>query len=281
MITPIKTLSGKSSTHDTVITLFQEIPSQPVSKPSKSKTNLNAIKTLSKLACQEVSPFKSNKNLISPSFKADENLYQNEAAIKTHETMEFIISAMKGIASKTNEPLPSWAGIQALLSSAKVPLMQVGFLPFLPYPVTEYSTAFTAMLNFVKVLKKLKQKSLPVFADEGGFRIMLDIYLKCPEKFSDLVPMLKGFHIAKCVHRCIGKYTKDTGLEDALVETGVFGPKVIESFIAETDYVRSMRGIQILSTAIQMVKWKAFWTMHDRTEFIQVTSNLLNLIEAL
>ena len=42
-----------------------------------------------------------------------------------------------------------------------------------------------------------------------------------------------------------------------------------------------MRGIQILSTAIQMVKWKAFWVMHDRTEFTQVTDNLLNLREAL
>ena len=56
------------------------------------------------------------------------------------------------------------------------------------------STVFTAMLNFVKVLKQLKQKSLPVFADEGVFRIMLDIYLKCPDTFSDLVPMLGGFH---------------------------------------------------------------------------------------
>ena len=93
--------------------------------------------------------------------------------------------------------------------------------------------------------------------------------------------MLGGFHLAKCVHRCIGKYIKDTGLEDALVETGVFGPKVIESFITGTDYVRSMHGIHILSTAIQMVKWKAFWTMHDRTEFTQVTNNLLILSEAL
>ena len=41
--------------------------------------------------------------------------------------------------------------------------------------------------------------------------------------------------MAQCVHRCIGMYIKDTGLEDALVETGAFGPKVIKSFIAGTD----------------------------------------------
>ena len=62
--------------------------------------------------------------------------------------------------------------------------------------------------------------------------------------------MLRGFHVAKYVHRCIRKYIKDTGLEDALVETGIFCPKVIKSFIAGTDYVQSMRSIQILSTAI-------------------------------
>ena len=56
--------------------------------------------------------------------------------------------------------------------------------------------------------------------------------------------------MAKYVHRCIRKYIKDTGLEDALVETGNFCPKVIKSFIAGTDYVQSMRSIQILSTAI-------------------------------
>ena len=34
----------------------------------------------------------------------------------------------------------------------------------------------------------------------------------------------------------------------------------------------------------QLFKWfngKLFWTMHDRTEFTQVTDNLLNLSEAL
>ena len=42
------------------------------------------------------------------------------------------------------------------------------------------------------------------------------------------MPMLGGFHITKCVQRCISKYIKGTGKEDALTETGVFGVKVIE-----------------------------------------------------
>ena len=50
-----------------------------------------------------------------------------------------------------NDIIPPWIGIQALISSAKVPEMHVSVLPFIPKPVTEYSTIYTSMLNFVKV----------------------------------------------------------------------------------------------------------------------------------
>ena len=77
------------------------------------------------------------------------------------------------------------------------------------------------MQNYVKLLSQLKQKSLPIFCDEGVFRLVHKIYSKRPEDFKDLVLMLGGFHTAKRVQRCIGKYIKGAGLEDALVETSV------------------------------------------------------------
>ena len=51
--------------------------------------------------------------------------------------------------------MPSWTGIRALILSAKVPKVHVGFLLFIPKPVTEYSTIYTSMLNFVKMLNPL------------------------------------------------------------------------------------------------------------------------------
>ena len=56
--------------------------------------------------------------------------------------------------------------------------MQVGFLPFIPNPVTEHATVYTAKLNFLKVAKQLNQEALPFFGDEGVFIIVLDIYLQ-------------------------------------------------------------------------------------------------------
>ena len=119
----------------------------------------------------------------------------------------------------------------------------------------------------MKLLNQLKQKSLPIYCHEDDFRLVLRIYLKRQEEFKNLVLMLGGFHTAKCVQRCIGKNIKGTGLEDALVEIGVFGFKVMESILAATNYVQSLTGILILSDAIELVKWNAFWKIHDANDF--------------
>ena len=85
--------------------------------------------------------------------------------------------------------------------------MHVAFLLFLSHAVTEVATVYTAMQNYVKLLTPLKQKSLPIFSDEVVSRLVLNIYLKRPEEFNNLVPMLGGFH--RCVQRCIGNISKE------------------------------------------------------------------------
>ena len=41
----------------------------------------------------------------------------------------------------------------------------------------------------------------------------------------------------------------------------------MESILAATSYEWSLRGIQILSGEIELVKWNAFWKVHDRNDF--------------
>ena len=68
------------------------------------------------------------------------------------------------------------------------------------------------MKNFNIVLKQLEQDTSVVFCNEGVFRIVLNIYLKKQDKFSNLIPMLGVFHMAKCVLRCIDKFIKGADL---------------------------------------------------------------------
>ena len=41
----------------------------------------------------------------------------------------------------------------------------------------------------------------------------------------------------------------------------------MESILVATNYVRSLRGIQILSGAIELVKWNTFLKVHDTNDF--------------
>ena len=58
----------------------------------------------------------------------------------------FVISSMQSNEKRleSDEVIPSWAGTKALLSRSNVPLMQVAFLPLIPFPVTEHSTGAVA-----------------------------------------------------------------------------------------------------------------------------------------
>ena len=72
----------------------------------------------------------------------------------------------------------------------------------------------------------------------------LDIFFNNLDGFKDLLPMLGGFHMVKAALHAIGKYVKGSGLDDILKYTNVYGPKALESVIAETHYARSFRGFQ-------------------------------------
>ena len=216
---------------------------------------------------------KSSANL-PPNFSVDEDLYQNEELQKDHHNKEFILSLIKTGLTKEQESIPSssWAGCRALISSTNVPIMHTGFLAHLPYPVTEYSTVFTALHNFFKILSQLNQTALPIFCDEGVFPIVFDIVLSNPKEFDKLIPMLGSFHAAKVVEHCIGKCLRGSRVEDALVETGVFGLKAVESLMNGSHYIRSLRGMIILADALNTLKWEAFWNTNDRTDFGDILS---------
>ena len=109
------------------------------------------------------------------------------------------------------------------------------------------------MKKFVALAEHLDQNAIPVFCDEGVFRLVLNIFLKKQSEFKCLNPMLGRFHMAKCVLHCIGKYLNGCELEDELVEINIFGIKVLESVISASHYTSALRGIKILQCGIEVV----------------------------
>ena len=67
--------------------------------------------------------------------------------------------------------------------------------------------------------------------------------------------------------RSAGKYIRDSGFEDALIETKTFAVQVVESVFDGIHYIRSLRGLLIFCKAIHSLQWKAFWLRYPKVKF--------------
>ena len=198
--------------------------------------------------------------------------------------MNFVLSAVHSDRNLNDADalIPTWAGCRSLLSDKTLLIWHVGFLPYLPYLVTKYDTVFTALCNLANVANQLQQHCLPVFCDEGIYCIITEIFLKQPEYFRNLVPMMGGFHMAKVVKHCVGKYLRGSEMEDAFVEIESFGLKVAQSLMEQSHYVRAFRDLFIGAEAVESMRWDGFWNVHngeectiDQSAFREVSSLLM------
>ena len=156
-----------------------------------------------------------------------------------------------------------------MITSHDVPLMHIGFLPVIPSPVTEYAAVRKALQNFQSCRKQLNQDTLAVVSDEGVHHTVVDIITNEQETFKDIFPMLGMSHFAKVLLRCAGRYISGSGLDDALIKCGVFGPKTLSPVISGGHYVRSFKGMLIVLEVTASLKWSAFWAAND-TENLSV-----------
>ena len=72
-----------------------------------------------------------------------------ESAILEADKREFLISFIRcGLPKNhdTSAALPTWGGTHAVISTATLPLMRVGFMPVIPSPVTDYATIHKALV---------------------------------------------------------------------------------------------------------------------------------------
>ena len=256
-------LSGMGGSHDTVAVLFQDDGGSDTCKPRRSETDVkHGSRTFTmELKCQSLKDFyKPAKKpdlpegyTVSPSLSVNQELLND---VRTKE-IAWLLSRMDLCETDPlclntcpqNQLMPIWSVTNSVLSVEDIPLKRVGFLPVLPYPVTEYHSVYTAMKNFQSLLECLDQSVIPVTCDEGVYRIARDIQLIRPNEFENIVLCLGSFHMAKVALGCIGKYIKGSGAESILIESGVFGTNVVESVLSGTNYVRSLKGLQLLKEA--------------------------------
>lgn len=265
-------LSGAESSHITMQVLYQEAISPPISKPKVSDMNLkrSSLHLPDKLPCQVVlhHPKPPVKPTLPSTFRlAEETGVTSELNYSTTlckaDKREFLISFLRnGLkCDSASDTMPTWGGCHALLSTATVPLMRVGFMPVIPSPVTDYATVRKSLQNYQSVRRQLNpsQSLMPVACDEGVYHTVADIMMAEPQEFSDIHGMMGMFHWVKILLKCAGRYLKGSGIDDGLIETQVFGKVTLNSVLEGNHYVRSFHGLMMVSDTLNSLAWEAFW----------------------
>ena len=267
------TLSGIGGSHDTVTVLFQDDGGQQERKPRISATNVKHGPRVfdTELQCQKLRTFHkpSHKTNIPQNYLVSASLIDQHDLLKEYRKLDIAwilgrvdlseIGSETAFVKPKKQYMPIWSAANAILCVDKVPLKRIGFLPVLPYPVTQYDTVYSSLKNLKGILKYLDQPSLSVTCDEGVYHIAREIQLIRPDEFSNIVLCLGSFHMAKIALGCIGKYLKGSGAENILIESGTFGVNVVVSVLNGRHYTRSLKGLQLLKEALIRLQWAEFF----------------------
>ena len=99
-----------------------------------------------------------------------------------------------GDISEFNEEqhIPSWSAYNAAFVKDDRKKQKVGYPPVIPYPITDYSTVYTALCYFVDILKQLKQDYLIITCDYGVHNLSRHIIFENPEKFKSIYFVLEA-----------------------------------------------------------------------------------------
>ena len=270
------TLSGLGGTHDTVAVIFQDYDANFV----RNKANVSSVISdtmrfrsfTTKLKCQELQNFQGLSKIINlPSNYSINDINNIKLIPEIYETdlqknnfvwfllrMAISEEERKFSTQNINQSIPSWSSFNSAVSIDDRPKQIVGYLPVLPFPVTDASTVYTCLKNFNDLLSQLQQNYLAVACDEGVYKIARHIIFENEREFDNIILFLGDFHIIKILLSCIGKYLKHSGIESIFIETELFGVCVTDQVLSGTNYARSVKGFNFLAEALRRLQIMEF-----------------------
>ena len=275
-------LSGIGGTHDTVMVLFQEDSNVKRQKPKRSESNITHgnRKFEEDLPCQQLKEFHKpiKRPKLSESYVIPDELYNVSPEEYTTQVLKDIAWTLSRCDTSEgqldilpeDQAMPSWSASNSVWTEEQLATKRVGFLPILPNPVTQHSTVYTAMKTMQDVLSQLQQPCMAVACDEAVFCIAREIQMMREEEFSNLVLVMGSFHMIKVVLNCTGKYVQGSGAESILIESGAFGMNVVQSVLSGKHYVRSVKGMLMLSEALERIQWKEFFKSQSADDYSEV-----------
>ena len=262
-----QTLDGKNTTHATTIVLYQRAQNGSFGTQVKTKCEkgekapsdmklsmevLNFSKQCRKLNLPDSMLRMENteETPISPCKTYSKCLDMAWMFARLCPSKAFEVSLEK----MDKQTVPSWSAFNALISPTTTPLTSIGYCPMIASSPTKYSTVYTVMKTVQNMIKDLQQKHTVLTFDEAIYSKAKEIQWQSNGEFNDTVIRQGGFHTALTFIAVIGKRYEESGIEDLLVESGVYASGSVMKIMTGKSYNKGVRALKLLSEAFSHLR---------------------------
>ena len=255
-----ETLSGAGTTHTTHGIIVQETNDNvPVGIPMETSITKSKEKSF-KYKPTTLAPYFVKKHA-EPSLQISETASQIQIIpTSVDQTSTETIWIMSRALCNKFFTVPNWSGWVSKTSKGKyhITKSEIGYLPPILYPITDYSTVQECLMISMEATKKLDQEFTFVTMDLAAAKIAYDIVWGNPDKFKTVVVNLGAFHTMCTYMGALGKYMTGSGFEEILIESGICASGSIDKVMSGKHFNRAIRVHQLMLDAIERVMLEAF-----------------------
>ena len=145
----------------------------------------------------------------------------------------------------TKQSIPSWSGFNTILFPDIPMSSTIGYCPMIAGSSSNYPTIYTVLKHAQKISLAIGQADTIITFDLAIYSKVKEIQWRFPEEFADVVIRMGCFHIAlNCLSLLRKKYTS-SGLDDLLIESGVYAASTTTALMKGKSYNRGIRANKV------------------------------------
>lgn len=156
------------------------------------------------------------------------------------------------------QSIPGWSGFN-VITHPSIPVETIiGYHPMINAEASNFSTLYTLMKLAQKICNSMGQHDSVITFDLALYAKAKQLQMRYPEEFKNTVIRMGGFHIALNYLSLLGKKYAQSGLEDLLIESGVYAAGTTSVLMLGKSYNRGIRAHKLSMEALFRLLWQAF-----------------------
>lgn len=166
--------------------------------------------------------------------------------------------ACNQVQSPEEQKIPGWSGFHAIIHPGIPVETNIGYHPMINAEASNFSTLCTVMKLAQNICNTMGQCESVITFDLALYAKAKQLQMKYPEEFKNTVIRMGGFHIALNYFSLLGRKYANSGLEDLLIESGVYAAGTTSVLMLGKSYNRGIRAHKLVMEALFRLLWKAF-----------------------